>query len=305
MIKAAIDIGTNSCRLLIADVDDKQKDLHREARITRLGKNVNKTKTIAPGSMKKTISVLKDYVKIASEHQAQKIFIGATSAARDAENIEIFREKARDETGLDIHVLSSKQEALFSFTGALRCLEKTNIAETNIVVLDIGGGSTELSMGPRSNNHPVLYFSKDIGSVRLTELFVRNDPPTEAELMKATASIIKTYEREAKQIVNKGEFKVIGTAGTITTVAAINLGLDEYDAGKVHCSSLDLASIIEIFSMLKSQSIAERKRIGVIQAGREDVIVMGCLILKSILELLRVKKIIVSETDILDALLHK
>ena len=303
MIKAAIDIGTNSCRLLIADVDSEQKDLHREAQVTRLGKDVDRTKTIAPVSMKKTITVLKEYIKIASEHKAQNIFIGATSAARDAKNIEIFREKAKDETGLNINVLSSEQEAQLSFAGALGCLKKTTVEEPNIVVLDIGGGSTELSMGSASEQKPVLSFSKDIGSVRLTELFVKHDPPLEGELEKAAAYISEAYQDEINKIKARGSFRLIGTAGTVTTLAAINLQLRKYDADKVHCSKLSLEEAEKIFEVLKKLTTSERKNIEVIQPGRADVIVMGSLILKTLTKLLSAQDLIVSETDILDGLL--
>ena len=303
MIKAAIDIGTNSCRLLIADVDGEQKDLHREAQVTRLGKDVDRTKTIAPVSMKKTITVLKEYIKIASEHKAQNIFIGATSAARDAKNIEIFREKAKDETGLNINVLSSEQEAQLSFAGALGCLKKTTVEEPNIVVLDIGGGSTELSMGSTSEQKPVLSFSKDIGSVRLTELFIKNDPPLSEELEKAAAYISEAYQDEVSEIKARGSFRLIGTAGTVTTLAAINLQLRKYDADKVHCSKLSLEAVEKIFEMLKKLTTPERKNIEVIQPGRADVIVMGSLILKTLTKLLGTQDLIVSETDILDGLL--
>lgn len=304
MIKAAIDIGTNSTRLLVAEIkDSKATNLHREARITRLGQGVDKTRFLAPVAIKRTIDVLAEYKKIAQELGAQDLVVTATSAARDAQNATIFIEKVKNSTGLQLKILDPQQEARLSFLGALNCLDNINIANDKVLVLDIGGGSTEMTLGNTADKKPQLSFSKDIGSVRLTELYIKHDPPLETELEQAQVQIKDSYKPVIEQL-QEHEYMLIGTAGTITTVAALALGLEEYSSEKVHCSSLSINSVEEIYNRLKNLSINERKQIKVIQPGREDVIVTGALILLIIMQMLTVDEMIVSETDILDGLLQ-
>ena len=304
-IRAAIDIGTNSTRLLVARVDDEQaKDLHREARVTRLGQDVHKNRVLADEAIKRTIHVLCDYKKIAQRFGAESVIIGATSAARDAQNIQQFIDEVKEQTGLEVRVLSAQQEAQLSFRGASDCIRAgfkpapTRYPIPNTLVLDIGGGSTELISPP-------LSFSKDIGSVRLTELFIKNDPPLAAELDEAAKYVEEVYKQPVEQIKKQSTgFQMIGVAGTITTLAALNLKLAVYEPEKIHCSMLGIESVEQIFERLKKLTTAERQAIKVIQPGRADVIVAGALILLALMKMLEVRELLVSETDILDGLLR-
>ncbi len=302
-IKAAIDIGTNSTRLLVAQIDNgKAKDLFREARVTRLGQNVDKTGMLADEAIDRTISALADYKNIASKLGAKEIIVGTTSAARDAKNVDVFIKKVKQKTSLDVKVLSSTEEATLSFTGATSPspLAGEGRGEGDILVLDIGGGSTELILGDKK---PQLAFSKDIGSVRLTELFIKHDPPKEEELNKITQAVTDIYQEAIEEIKHNVTFRLIGVAGTITTLAALNLQLEVYDSTKVHGSILTVKQAQEIFNKLKKLNTKERKALKTMQSGREDVIVAGALILLTIMKLLEVKELTVSEADILDGLL--
>ncbi len=305
LVRAAIDIGTNTVRLLVAQIENgKPKDLIREARITRLGQGVDKTGLLSAEAISRTIKVLEKYKADTDLHKATEVKVGATSAARDAKNLEEFITSVKERTGLKIEVLNPEQEASFSFFGASACLENLAKAEDKALVLDIGGGSTELTLGNWKNKHIDLDFSKDIGSVRFTELFIKNDPPKESELNDASKKITALYQEPVDKIKTTAQnFQMIGTAGIVTILAAINLGLEKYESEKVHCSSLSLVEIENIFSKLKILTVKERKQIKVIQPGRADVIVMGTLILLTITKLLGVKSILVSENDILDGLL--
>jgi len=295
-IKAAIDIGTNSTRLLVAALNGGQaKDLHREARVTRLGQDVHKNRVLADEAIKRTVAVLIDYKKIVKNLGATEINVGATSAARDAKNIQHFIDSVKEATGWSVKILSAQEEASLSFQGATQCLSNIPLPP---LVLDIGGGSTELITKS-------LSYSKDIGSVRLTELFFKNDPPLATELDEAAKYVIEVYKQPVEEIKKQNaDFQMIGVAGTITTIAALNLKLAFYESEKVHASMLSVESAGEIFNRLKKLTTAERKAIKVIQPGREDVIVAGALILSTLMKMLKVKELLVSESDILDGLLR-
>lgn len=327
-IKAAIDIGTNSTRLLVAELTDRQtKDLHREARITRLGQDVDKTKLLAAEAINRTVNVVLDYINIAKKLGAETVTISATSAARDAKNIDDFIENIKSKTSLQLKVLSAEQEASLSFLGAtyaflpLEHQPRTlpdrqagiNHKSLPFLVLDIGGGSTELILG-KSGTVPkpierglspiALSYSKDIGSVRLAEMFIKNDPPLENELQKTADYIKQAYDEPVSEIKRIAPtLQMIGTAGTTTTLAALNLGLEDYTSEKVHGSTLSLESIEKLFNKLKKMTVTERKEINVIQPGRADVIVTGSLILLTLMKMLKAHELIVSEQDILDGLL--
>ncbi|RJQ32404.1 MAG: Ppx/GppA family phosphatase [Actinobacteria bacterium] len=299
MIKAGIDIGTNSTRLIVADFKDgSYKTLHREARVTRLGQDVDKTSRLASEAIARTVEVIKDYTRIADKLGAGVIRATTTSAARDAKNTGDFIDLVKAKTGIELEVLSPEKEAKLSFLGATY---STLPSSLSTLVMDIGGGSTELILG--SPRHVKFSFSKNIGCVRLYELFIENDPPISSEIEAIRNYVRDIYSKEINQIKKTGDFQLIGTAGTITTLAAINLGLKEYDPSIVHGSLLSKEKIDEILKQFLSMTLKQRKEIPVMEPGRADVIVAGTTIASTLLETLSVKKLIVSEADILDGII--
>lgn len=298
MLKAAIDIGTNSTRLLIADLSrEPYETIVRKARVTRLGEKINVNKSIMPQAMARTLKAISIYKAIIDSYGRMSVNIASTSAARDASNVEDFIDLVNKETGLLVKVITAEEEAKNAFLGATYLLE----SEKNYLVMDIGGGSTELIAG--KNKEVFKWVSKDIGCVRLYERFIKDNPPTIGQIEALKHNVEKIYGEEITLFNNFKPFKIIGTAGTVTSLSAIAQNLSEYDVDKVHHSVLSLKKIEEIFSRLSMMSTEERSTIPTMEKGREDVIVAGTAILIKLLQMLNKKSILVSETDILDGLM--
>lgn len=299
MIKAAIDIGTNSTRLLVADTGlNSYKTLARKAKVTRLGQGVNETGRIDPEAIDRTVKTLMIYKGIIDSYgPSVPINIASTSAARDADNVNDFVQTAKKETGLKINVISAEEEATNAFLGATYHLE----SDKNYLVMDIGGGSTELICG--RNKKVTEFYSKNIGCVRLFEMFVKNNPPTKDEINKIRTHIIKIYLEAIESLMKHAPFKLIGTAGTVTSLSAISQGLKVYDVEKVHHSVLTTEKTKEISEKLINMTVEERSKIPTMEPGREDVIVAGTIIFVTLVEMLGKEEVLVSETDILDGLL--
>ncbi|MFJ3586417.1 exopolyphosphatase [Streptomyces sp. NPDC090127] len=295
---AGIDCGTNSIRLLVADVHPETgelTELDRRMTIVRLGQGVDRTGRLAPEALERTFAACREYAAVIEELGAERLRFVATSASRDAENRDDFVRGVQEILGVEPEVISGDQEAELSFTGATGELHGTE----KYLVVDIGGGSTEFVVG---NRHVEAARSVDIGCVRLTERHVRSDPPTAAEVAAIRADVRAALDL-AEETVPLGEAEtLVGLAGSVTTVAAIALGLQEYDSAKIHHSRVPYAKVREIVDTLVASTHDERAAIPVMHPGRVDVIVAGALVLREIMARTGAREVVVSEHDILDGI---
>jgi exopolyphosphatase/guanosine-5'-triphosphate,3'-diphosphate pyrophosphatase len=293
---AAIDVGTNSVRLYVADVDRPGVvPVDRDLIITRLGEGVDASRALGAVPLRRTVEAIASYHRRALAAGAERVRIAATSAVRDAVNREMFVEAVRDATGFAPEVLTGEQEARLSFLGATSELSDGG----PFLVLDVGGGSTEFVVGDRAVD---AWTSIDIGSVRLTERHVRTDPPLASELAALTADAHAAV-REAIGVVGSTAETLIGLAGTVTTIAAVALGLDGYDRDRIHHAHLQIDVLRRISELLASTSVQERRKLPAMPPGREDVIVAGAVIVVQAMEGFGFTELVVSEADILDGLL--
>jgi exopolyphosphatase/guanosine-5'-triphosphate,3'-diphosphate pyrophosphatase len=299
---AAIDQGTNSCRLFVVEPPGEPGgdpgELARDMIITRLGAGVDRTGRLDPVALARTVAVLVRYCRRARALGAERIRVGATSAVRDAENREEFAAAVREHAGTDYEVISGEHEAALSFLGGTRGLD---VADGPFLVLDIGGGSTEFVVGsePGRSEHEI---STQLGSVRLTERVVAHDPPTPQDLDALRAEIGATLGDAETAVPIRGARTFVSVAGTATTVQAIALGLARYDPDRIHRTWLDLGDVERVLRDLAAMTNAERAAIPVMAPGRGDVIVAGAAILAEVMRRFGFERTLVSETDILDGL---
>ena len=296
---AAFDCGTNSLRLLVADLDSGAgtiEEVVREMRIVRLGQGVDRTGRIADASLQRVLGAVKEYMNLLREHHVQQIRFCATSAARDAENVEEFLTGVEALTGVRPEILAGDEEARVSFAGATRSLPPL---PEPLLVIDIGGGSTELILG-NADGSIVAQESLDIGSVRLNERHLASDPPSPAEIAAAAADIDAALDTCSVDPALAGA--VIGVAGTVTTLAAAVLDLGTYDRTVIHHSVLRPDAVQGAVSVLLSMLVEQRKALPYMHPGRADVIGAGGLILDRVLRRTQVHSMLVSEHDILDGI---
>jgi exopolyphosphatase/guanosine-5'-triphosphate,3'-diphosphate pyrophosphatase len=296
---AAFDCGTNSLRLLVADLDaatGTAEELVREMRVVRLGQGVDRTGRIAEASLQRVFAAVEDYMETVRQHDVRTIRFCATSAARDAENAEEFLTGIKQRTGVEPEVLDGDEEARVSFAGATRSLPP--LAEP-LLVVDIGGGSTELILGNGDGTVRAAQ-SLDIGSVRLNERHLAGDPPSKEEIAAAVADIDAALDACVVDPAEAGA--VIGVAGTVTTLAAAVLDLDGYDATVIHHSVLRPDAVQGAVARLLALMVEQRKALPYMHPGRADVIGAGGLILDRVLRRTTVKSMLVSEHDILDGI---
>ncbi|MEU7697861.1 Ppx/GppA phosphatase family protein [Streptomyces sp. NPDC039028] len=295
---AGIDCGTNSIRLLVADVHPETGELvelDRRMTIVRLGQGVDKTGRLAPEALERTFAACRAYAEVIKDLGAEKLRFVATSASRDAENRADFVNGVVEILGVEPEVITGDQEAAFSFTGATGELH----GDDRRLVVDIGGGSTEFVVG---NRHVEAARSVDIGCVRLTERHVRHDPPTAEEAEAIRADVRAALDLAAETVPIGTAETLVGLAGSVTTVAAIALGLPEYDSEKIHHARISAAQVAEVAERLLASTHAERAAIPVIHPGRVDVIIAGALVLREIVERVGAREVVVSEHDILDGI---
>jgi exopolyphosphatase/guanosine-5'-triphosphate,3'-diphosphate pyrophosphatase len=301
---AAVDIGTNSVRLLVADVDGtsprdaKIMPLDRRMRITRLGQGVDGSRALAPEAIARTTAVLREYRDALAEYGVTRVRATATSAARDATNRDEFFTAAHDALGVTPELLSGEEEAALSFLGATADLD----APAPYLVVDIGGGSTEFVLG---TDAPVGLVSLDMGCVRITEQFIHSDPPAPEELSNAVA-VVRDLVAEVPRVIPGAldAATLVGLAGTVTTVAAVEQGLPEYDPDKIHHFRLTREAAEDVFRTLATESVEQRKHNPGLEPGRVDVIVGGAAVLVGIFRVLGFDEMLVSEADILDGLVR-
>jgi exopolyphosphatase/guanosine-5'-triphosphate,3'-diphosphate pyrophosphatase len=295
---AAIDCGTNSIRLLIADVLDGQlTDVTRQMRIVRLGEGVDRTGRIGDAALERTRAALIAYAKQIADHDVARVRMCATSASRDASNAEDFRAMVRDVLGVDPEVISGRQEAHLSFLGAVNGLT----AEAPYLVFDLGGGSTEFVTGRAGVEHAI---SMDIGCVRMTERYLHDDPPSAAQIASATADITGAVDVALAAVPGRDARTLVGLAGTVTTVTALALGLPSYDAARIHHARVGYDAVATVTADLLGMTVAERRALPVMHPGRADVIGAGALILRIIMERSGQSSLVASEHDILDGIAY-
>jgi exopolyphosphatase / guanosine-5'-triphosphate,3'-diphosphate pyrophosphatase len=298
---AAIDCGTNSIRLLVADHDgagDTLTDVDRRMEIVRLGQGVDRTGRLAPEAIERTRQALERYAARCAELGVERTRMVATSATRDAANRDDFRAMVLATLGAEPEVITGFEEAQLSFAGAVRGLGRAG-AVAPYLVADIGGGSTELVLGSGSVD---AAHSMDVGCVRLTERHLRDDPPT-AEQIAAAEADVRTAIAVARQDVPLEKARtLVGLAGSVTTVAGIALGLPAYDADRIHLSRIPADEVRRVAADLLAATRAERARIPVMHPGRVDVIGAGALVLRVIVDEVGADEVVVSEHDILDGI---
>jgi exopolyphosphatase/guanosine-5'-triphosphate,3'-diphosphate pyrophosphatase len=296
---AAVDIGTNSVRLLVASVagDGSIETLERRMHITRLGQGVDATRRLAPEAIERTLAVLREYRDVIADIGAERVRATATSAARDATNRDDFFGSAREVLNVEPELLPGEEEAALSFRGATQHLDEPG----PYLVVDIGGGSTEFVVG---TSEPSGLVSVDIGCVRITEQFLHSDPPVPEELSQAV-SVVRDHLADVGRALPgiTDVATVIGLAGTITTIAAIELGLPVYDAELIHHFRLSREAVEDVFRTLATEPAAQRRHNPGLDPDRVDVIVGGTVVLASVMRAFEVKEMLVSEADILDGLI--
>jgi exopolyphosphatase / guanosine-5'-triphosphate,3'-diphosphate pyrophosphatase len=295
---AAVDVGTNSTRLLVADVAGERVigEHARKMVITRLGKGVDRTGRLDPDALARTLEVLAGYAELCGRLGAGAIRAVATSATRDAANREEFLGGLRDLLGVDAEVLAGDQEAAISYAGATHDLP----GEQRTLVIDIGGGSTEFIIG---NHQPEAMRSIDIGCVRLFERHLSSDPPTPDEVA-ALREDVRGQLGKVREVLDPGSAeRVVGVAGTVTTVTALALGLEVYDPERIHLATVDAETIHQTAQRLVAMTIEERAALPLMAKGREDVIAAGALVLDEICRTFGFQRVTASERDILDGVL--
>ncbi|HKN98248.1 MAG TPA: Ppx/GppA phosphatase family protein [Pseudonocardiaceae bacterium] len=308
---AAIDCGTNSIRLLVADVtvrDDGTswlRDVHREMRIVRLGQGVDATGRLAPEALDRTRAALVDYARTAARKGVERARMVATSATRDASNRADFFDMTTEVLGVPAEVISGDEEAALSFAGAVGDLDPR---DGPFLVMDVGGGSTELVFGTWDGGKADVLASRsvNVGCVRLTERCLHSDPPTAAEAQDAAATAAAVLADAFAVVPVERTRTFIGVAGTVTTMSAVHLALPEYDPDVLHLSRLPMAAVDDVTARLVAMSHEQRAALGPMHPGRVDVIAGGAIVVRTVAHEVAARsgvgELVVSEHDILDGI---
>lgn len=298
-VVAAVDCGTNSLRLLIARFSDgTPAELHRELRIVRLGEGVDRTGRLSDAALGRTAAALREYAATIEQFGAGRVRFVATSAARDASNRAQLEEMVRDCLGVEADIISGAEEAALSLRGALSGLAGDEPA----VVLDIGGGSTELVLGVPAEPTARAAVSMDVGCVRLTERWLADDPPTTEQVAGLCADVATHLDALDPVLRRAAGKQVIGVAGTVTTIAALALDLASYDRARIHRAVVPTGAVLRVTEQLLGMTHDQRAARPVIHPGRVDVLVAGALILRTVLQWGGAAELIASESDILDGI---
>ena len=294
---AAIDCGTNSLRLLIADIDGQNfREIHRDMRVVRLGQGVDKNKAFAPEAIERTLLATADYADVLRAKGVERVRFCATSATRDATNRDLFINGVEDILGISPDVIPGSEEAALSFMGATKELGQ-ELAP--FLVVDIGGGSTEFVLG---STEVAAARSVNIGCVRMSERHLTSQPPTATQIAGAVADIDAAIADAGSHVDFKSAESLIAVAGTATTVAAAALELSEYDRYAIHLSRISAQKVHEVAEMFAAMNREEIAALGYMHPGRVDVITSGSLVLSRVMELTGAKEFIASESDILDGI---
>jgi len=307
---AAIDCGTNSIRLLIADVDTSDDgittltDVHREMRVVRLGAGVDATGMLAPEALERTFAATDDYAATIRANAVERIRFVATSATRDAGNRAVFVDGIKARLGVEPEVVSGAEEAGLSFAGAASVLPVLD--DGLVLVVDLGGGSTEFVVGNARGVQAAI--STDMGCVRFTERYLKSDPPTVAEIAAAEAAVEAKLVEVLAEVPLAEVTEVVGVAGTITTITARALGLAVYERDAIHAAVVPLDTLERAAGELLAMTREQRAALGYMHPGRVDVIGAGSLIWRTVLRRLAaltggaLESATTSEHDILDGI---
>ncbi len=294
---AAIDCGTNSIRLLVADIHDGSfKEVDRRMEVVRLGQGVDQNKAFDPAAIERTLKVTQEYAAIIASKGVERVRFCATSATRDATNRDLFIDGVRDILGIEPEVIPGVEEAALSFMGATKELQE---ADGPFLVVDIGGGSTEFVLG-RTRVESAK--SVNIGCVRMSERHLNLQPPTADAIAAATSDIDAAIASAAQDVAITSAKTLVCVAGTATTVAAAALGLDEYDRYAIHLAYIPAAKVHEVALMFQSMTRDEIAALGYMHPGRVDVITAGSLVLSRVMHATGTAGFIASESDILDGI---
>lgn len=296
---AAIDVGTNTTRLLVAEhksAGTRYRDLDRRLRFTRLGEGVDAAGKIQFAAMKRTLAAVAEFLAVCGEFGVEKVTVAGTSALRDACNSDEFLSGVAKLAAVNPVVLAGEEEARLSFTGATAALP-----DGVYVVCDIGGGSTELVGGAKGTAQPLNAVSLNLGAVRLTERFLRSDPAAPEEMLGMEAAVLDGLA-QADPVIPQGEAQLVGLAGSVTTLASMYLGLESYDPEQTHEMILPREAVERMYLDLARTTSAERSAIPGLIDGRADIIVAGTSILAKAMARWSFDYLIVSERDILDGL---
>lgn len=294
---AAIDCGTNSIRLLIADIDgDNFREVVREMEIVRLGQGVDKHKAFDPEAIERTLAATRKFAEIIASKGVEKIRFCATSATRDARNRDLFIDGVREILGIEPEVIPGTEEAALSFMGATKELKGIG---GPFLVVDIGGGSTEFVFG---TDHVDAAKSVNIGCVRMSERHLKKQPPEARSVAAAIEDIDAAIADAARSVPIKKATTLIAVAGTATTVAAAALGLTEYDRYSIHLSRIPAQKVFGIAQQLSLMSREEIAALGYMHPGRVDVITSGALVLSRVMIATGATEFVASESDILDGI---
>lgn len=306
---AAIDCGTNSIRLLVADVDldaGTLTDLDRRMEVVRLGQGVDRTGRLAPEALARTLEAARRYEEVCTELGVEHLRFVATSATRDAENRQEFVDGVRDALGVEPEVIGGEEEAALSFRGATGALAGRHPGP--FLVVDIGGGSTELVLGTTT---PVAAYSMDVGCVRLTERHLHTDPPTSDEVAAASADVVAALDEAARVVPVGRAATLVGLAGSVTTVTAHTLDLERYDPARIDGAVLPADTVLASCRTLLEMSRARREVLPFMHPGRVDVIGAGALVWSDVVSYVRsevaraggsLRTVVTSEHDILDGI---
>jgi exopolyphosphatase/guanosine-5'-triphosphate,3'-diphosphate pyrophosphatase len=294
---AAIDCGTNSIRLLIADIDGNNfREVVRDMKIVRLGQGVDQTGQFHPDAIARTLAAVDKFASEIAKRGVEKIRFCATSATRDATNRHLFVDGVRERLGIEPEVISGNEEAALSFAGAIQDLDP---AEGPFLVIDIGGGSTEFVFGTSSVE---AARSVNIGCVRMTERHFASDPATPEQVELARTDIQAAIAQAAAEVPITQAKTLVAVAGTATTVAAAALNLAEYDRYAIHLARISAAQVHEASTMFLTKNREERLALGYMHPGRVDVIPAGALVLSEIIKATGATGFVASESDILDGM---
>jgi exopolyphosphatase / guanosine-5'-triphosphate,3'-diphosphate pyrophosphatase len=301
---SVIDIGSNSIRVMHAGVEDKRLISCRKGLVmTRLGKGVNEKKQLSEETMKATCEALKLFSDEAEAMGSELIGAFATSAVRDSSNRGEFIDMAREVAGVDVTVIDGKREAELGYQGVISGVKHMmkDASHENIMIIDIGGGSTEVIIG---NENGIIYsHSYDMGSVRLSEMFVESDPPSDEEISRLE-SFIADYSSDVKSACSEYRPSMaVGIAGTITTIGAVSLQMDEYDRDRIHGLKLTIGEVSRIYGMFLGMDTQARKSIPGLQPKRADIIPAGTAILKCLMEMTGFDEVVISDYDNLEGVL--
>jgi len=293
-----IDIGTNSMRLLIAEYKDG-KIINRKKYVntTRIGQGVDSQGYITDEAIERNINALIEFSKICKEEECKEIYCMGTSALRDSKNKELFIKLAKEKANINVDIISGEKESNLGFMGVLQGVENPE----DILVIDIGGGSTEFIIG---NKNGIRFAkSENVGALRMTEKFLKQDPINETEFKNMSDFIYEEIKDTLKYIEKDGVQKIVGIGGTITSLSAINQKMESYSMDKIHNSKVTLGEIELILQNLKKMTLNDKKNLKGLQTKRADIITAGVEILYTIMKNIEINEIIVSEYDNLEGLM--